>query len=257
MANGVNALAVGEGSSILFQMIDMMLKNTEDHTLVALTDALESSEGETFLNALLAALDPAALAAGINPGLDPSQSSFLVDNLANTDADMMARINSNALNDLLGELLGTNPGPSLLDASAVASALNSGLEPLLEGLLSTLDGVGAAGTTAGIADVDNPGADVQTVTITKPNTFALFTDMLADNATAAEVIAGAINNAINDDTGNTGFMHNFGMRVRLRFYAVLFGIPIGLDAIGVGIIDGAYTGPLRMEGDPNIPDWDN
>jgi hypothetical protein len=60
------------------------------------------------------------------------------------------------------------------------------------------------------------------------------------------VLADAIFNSLQDDVpAYRGLLHNLGIKVRLRFYAVLFGIPIGLDLPGKGYIDGAYTGPLR------------
>ena len=73
----------------------------------------------------------------------------------------------------------------------------------------------------------------------------MLTDMMADNDGMAQVIADAVVNSINDDTANTGLLHNFALAVRLRMWGLLAGIPIPLDAPGVGYIDGAYTGPLR------------
>jgi hypothetical protein len=95
------------------------------------------------------------------------------------------------------------------------------------------------------------------VTILKPNTFALFTDMLSDNDAAALTIAKAITNSINESDGT--LFHNLAIRVRLRLQVDLSvlipGFILPLDAVGLGYIDGAYTGPLRLEGDPAVPDW--
>lgn len=253
VGRGLNAMAVGEGSSAFFQVLDITLGSTQAHTLSAITGALETPQGKAFLNALLSNLDAAALGAGVNAGIDAAPSHFLRNNLAATDADMMARITRGVGMDLARDLLGLNPNPSPLDASLVADALAGGIQPLLEGLLSELD---AEGTASEMRDIVNLTSTYSYDPVTGLNTrsyesppgveaFDLLTDMMADNDALAQVLADAITNSINSDTDSSGLLHNLGIKVRLRFYGSLLGIPIGLDLPGTGYVDGAYTGRLR------------
>jgi len=259
VAEGLNNMAIGEGSSTFFEVLEVTFNGTQEHTLLAITGALESSQGRAFLDALLANLDTVALAQGINDGLDAAPSYFLRNNLAATDADMMARISGGPVMDLAAELLGINPNPPLLDASKVANVLNMGLQPLLEGILAELSGEGTAAEMAGLVAIDTSdptvfdpddynfdplmGINTRGIIQLEP-AFSMLTDMMSDNDAMAQVIADAVNNSLDDDpTG--GLMHNLGVKVRLRFYAMLLGIPIGLDVPGTGYIDGMYTGQFQ------------
>jgi hypothetical protein len=190
----------------------------------------------------------------VHNGIDAAPSYFLRNNLAATDADMMARISGGPGMDLAAELLGLNPNPSPLDASLVADALGGGLQPLLQGILSELSAEGTAGEMAGIVELSStytydPVTGIDTRSPVVPvgsHAFEMLTDMMADNDAMAQVLADAITNSIN--AGNDGLLHNLGIKVRLRFTGtlVIFGIPIPipLDTPGVGYVDGAYTGPL-------------
>jgi hypothetical protein len=143
VGKGLNAMAAAGADSALYAILD----NTEEHTVIAIADALEMNTA--FLDAVIKNLDGAALAVGLNAGLDPAVSDFLVDNLAATDADMMARVmNSTEGQGLTNELL------AALSGQRVAQALGSGAQSFIADLVGGLDGKQTAEIMTGTSSSD-------------------------------------------------------------------------------------------------------
>jgi hypothetical protein len=192
------------------------LFGTQVHTLNAITDALNANQ--EFADAIMKHLDTKALADALNDALDPNNSQFLVQNLANLDAAGINRINNSVGLTLVKQLLGLNPaslsslpaqGP--LHGDTVAQALKGGLEPLLEGLLGQLSGKETA-----LLSEANKASGVT----------PLLQQMLVDNKGLADVLASSIQNSAN--TGG-GLLRNLGLRVHAVTTIPLLGIPAGLD----------------------------
>ncbi len=222
IGEGVNAMAVGGQASALYAT----LSGAGENTARALAGAL--NDNKPFLDALLARLDGASLAAGINGGIynpsDPSSSLFLLRNLQYTDADTLATI----MNSTGGTIL-TNNLVANLDGSLVAQALNmnESLQPLLYTLLGTLDGAEMAKT------MNRAEGSLQ-----------LNLDVL-NTPGIAESLVKFINRSILNPSKPT-LLDKMGIGQMLK--STVYGIPfldkIYLDILGYGIVQQVGVGTL-------------